>query len=167
MHNKPKAPAADPRKSTKHLEPDAVLAYAAGLRRTALPGALHLPLRGQNIGLLCGHEQAPAVEAFRDAAADLGAQVAIIRSDLAPAGATPKISEIARLLSRLYDAVACDGIPDEIVDQLAQAATIPVTSGHIAAAEQADRLAGQLPGSDPLDQKRRRVLHALVMQSLC
>jgi ornithine carbamoyltransferase len=166
MHTNRKSPVADHHTRPQHPDPGAVLACAAGLRRNALPGVPHRPLRGQNLGLLCSGGQTQAIEAFRDAATDLGANVAVIRSDLASASTTQTIGETARLLSRLYDAVECDGLPEAVVDELARVATIPVSSGHIALAEQADSLAILLDGVDPLEHKRFSVLQALVMQSV-
>lgn len=167
MYKNLKSPVMDHRRGPKHPDPDAVLACATGLWRTSLTGSQQRPLKGQNLGLLCDDECIDAVEAFRGAAAELGANVAIIRSDLASASATQKIGDIARLLSRLYDAVECNGLPDEVVEQLAQAASIPVGSGHIATTEQVDALARRLEGTDTWEQKRRSVLQALVMQSVC
>ena len=168
MHTNRESPVADHHKDPKKPDAGAVLACVAGSGRAAQPGVPHRPLRGQNLGLLCGGDgRAQNIEAFRDAAAELGAHVAIIRSDLTSASTTQTIGETARLLSRLYDAVECDGLPEAVVDELARVATIPVSSGHIALAEQVDMLAHQLEGPDAWEQKRRSLLQALVMQSVC
>lgn len=107
------------------------------------------------------------MEAFQQAAIDLGARTAVLAADLTLASTPQTIEDTARLLSRLYDAVACDGLPDQVVAALAQTATIPVTSGYIRAAEQAGALATRLDGADAPRHKRRRILQALVLQSMC
>jgi ornithine carbamoyltransferase len=167
MHKNLKPPIAQQRKRATRPDTNAVLACAAGMRSAASPGITPRPLRGQNLGLLCAGGQAQAIEAFRDAAAGLGANVAIIRSDLNSASTAQTVLETARLLSRLYDAVECYGLPDAVADELARTATVAVTSGHVAAAEQVDLLANLLEGSDSWEHKRRDVLQALVMQCMC
>ena len=107
------------------------------------------------------------MEAFQQAAIDLGARTAVLPADLTLASTPQTIEDTARLLSRLYDAVACDGLPDQVVAALAQTATIPVTSGYIRAAEQAGALATRLEGADAPRHQRRRILQALVLQSMC
>lgn len=87
-------------------------------------------------------------------------------SDLHLMSAPQTIDDTARLLSRLYDAVVCDGLPDALMDRLARSATIAVRGGYIAAASHAGALACHLDGSDSLQHKRRRILEALVMQSM-
>jgi len=142
-----------------------VLACAERLRRMPA-GALHGLLKGRNLGLLCVDSRTQDLDAFRDAATGLGAQVALLASDLASGSAAQKIDNTARLLSRLYDAVTCDGLPDDVVDRLAQAASIPMTRGHIAVVAQADMLAAQLDTDAGPQDRRRSVLQALVVQSM-
>jgi ornithine carbamoyltransferase len=149
------------------LDAHAVLACARMLLHAPKSGGPHRLLRGRNLGLLCADEHAPAQQQFRDAAAELGAHVAVIRADLTHASSPEEIGHMARMLSRLYDAVECNGLPPSLTGQLARSASIPVMSGHVATPDQVDVLAGMLDGAEPWQDKRRCVMQALVLRVAC
>lgn len=115
------------------------------------------PLRAVRVGLVCADGQAEPVLRFIEAAQGLGAQVT--RIDAARAledGAA--VEEVARMLGRLYDAVACDGLPLLVVRRLAMAAQAPVLEvrGLLARADEV--------GSDA--ERRRRAAQAAVLAAL-
>lgn len=145
---------------------EVVLACARRLERLSTVGVREMPLRNRNLALLCSVETVEYTEALREAAVGLGACVAVLACDLTPGSPPKRIEEMARLLSRLYDAVTCNGVSDLVVDALARTATIPVTTGHIAAVAQAYAWAEQLGGPAPPEHKRRRILQALALQSM-
>ena len=80
MHKNLKPPIAQQRKRATRPDTNAVLACAAGMRSTALPGMSARPLRGQNLGLLCAGGQAQAIGAD-----DLG----VLRRQVAADGHDP------------------------------------------------------------------------------
>lgn len=167
MPSLPKPPAAKHHLSPKPPDLGAVLSCARSLGHAPASGAQRPPLKGRNLGVLCGNGQGAHVEAFQQAATELGARAAVLAASQT-LGSTPQTAEeAARLLSRLYDAVTCDGVPDQVVDALARTATIPVTNGYIAAAAQAATLAARLDGADAPQHRHRRILQALVLQSMC
>ncbi len=165
MHERNPSATVHNRVDSKAPDLQAVLECADRLRRTQA-GTPRPLLKSRNLGLLYANSQAQNLETFRDVATDMGANVALLASDLASTSPAQTIDDTARLLSRLYDAVTCDGLPDDVVDRLAQVASIPVTRGHIAAVAQADALAALPGGTDTPQDKRRSVLQALVMLSM-
>lgn len=103
---------------------------ARELQQAAQRGTPLAPLRGMRMGLVCGDAQAEAAAQFRKAAEGLGAQVTV----LDPArvlGGDASLEELAKLLGRLYGAIACLGLPGELVRQLAEATAVPVFDARI------------------------------------
>lgn len=145
---------------------DTVLECARRLGHAPMSGSRPTPFKHRNLVLLCASRHVAGLEDFRNAASGLGANVAVLVSDLHLNSAPQTVEDTARLLSRLYDAVVCDGLPDAVVDRLARSATVAVRAGYIGAAAHADALAQHLAGADPLQHKRHRILQALVMQSM-
>jgi ornithine carbamoyltransferase len=132
------------------------------LDRAQAAGALPNLLGGRRLGLLCAGPPTDFI-VFEHAAADLGASASVLTSDLQWTADAQQIEGTARLLSRLYDAVTCDGLPEAVVARLASAATIPVTSGYAGTCRQLDVLADKLGSPGDRDHRRRRVLQALVV----
>ena len=90
----------------------------------------------------------------------------LLASDLAWANDPHQVTETARLLSRLYDAITCAGVPNAVVDSLARAATIPVSSEHVRASARLDTWADRLDALAPAEHTRRSLLQALVVLSM-
>ncbi len=128
-------------------------------------GGLQTVLQGRHLGLLCAG-QTTDVAAFQQAAGELGARVAVLASDLAWANDPHQVTETARLLSRLYDAVTCAGVPNAVVDSLARAATIRVSSEYVRASARLDTWAARLDALAPVEHTRRSLLQALVVLSM-
>lgn len=94
---------------------------------STMPGLL----RGANIALLCQDPDGASEDAlvFERAATQLGARVARIRSaDMGQAGAAD-LGAMARLFGRLYDAVECQGVDEQVIRQLEAQAGIVVYNG--------------------------------------
>lgn len=106
---------------------DALLATAQRLQHAADSGAPERPLRGKFIALLCDADNEAAALAFEQAAMALGAVV----SRLAPGALSAPGA--ARLLSRLYAAVACEGDCSALAPQIASEADVPVFHGLVQA----------------------------------
>ena len=95
---------------------------------TPVPPLRH-PL-GLKIGLVSERPEALADE-FSEAARALGAEVTLLAASRlfgeAPSAGDPaEFRDLARVLSRLYDVVVCDGLPASMTHRLAEVATVPV-----------------------------------------
>jgi len=136
--------------STKKL-PDAHDPAVTAIRRAAAPAPQLLPLRNRNIGVLCSDLQRADAVLLQQAATGLGARVALVRSELDETSGQGELQHTARVLGRLYDAVLCVDMPPSIVQQLRDAAGIPVISDE----------AGQwraLPATESTGVEQARVL---------
>lgn len=145
----------------------AVLAHARQLQQAQASGAVAAPLlHGKRIALLCQSDTDPDAALFRSAASALGAQVSHIVPRFAPAVTPHEMSRTGLMFGRLYDAVECQGVAPEQVQQLSDAAGVPVFDGLARA--------GYLPepGVDPKGGPalpaiaRRFIVQAVLVASL-
>lgn len=145
----------------------AALGQARALQRAALAGATQPLLRGKNLGLLCPTDNNAAEAAlFRRAATELGAHVAQIRASLSDGSALQEVQHTARLLGRLYDAVACQGMPAGLVRQITQAVDMPVFEGLASADHPTAILAEQLDPASSALERRMFVVQAVLLGAL-
>jgi ornithine carbamoyltransferase len=107
----------------------ALLAAAEGLKRAANSGDTHRLLRGKNLALLCEAQAGDRCDAFNQAATDLGAQVARIRPSELQLTQRAAVQETARVLGRLYDAIECEGMPQDLLEVVERDAGVPVYNG--------------------------------------
>jgi len=163
------------------LDVAGMLANARTLKQATEAGTLQPLLRGKKFGLLCHRgdssgvtgvtDGAPstdtiAIELFRRAATGLGAHVAHIRPSLSTSSTPIEVQDTARMLGLLYDAVECQGMPGELVQQLADAAGVPFFDG-IATPNHPTALFVHLMGGDTPDADNRRyLLQAALLSSL-
>lgn len=137
-----------------------LLGSAEALRRAAEAGIDQPLLRGKNIAVLCTQANCESADAFTRAATRLGARVARISPDTTlQHGEAEAARDSARLLGRLYDAVECDDLPDEVVERLQRSVGVPVYNGL---ARRDHPLQRQLPA----DADRDFVLQALLVATL-
>lgn len=121
------------------------------LRAIVLAGLAQGALKGKNIGLLCDEPSQPeALLAYR-AAVELGAHVSLVRPRFDEGGDPEAMSETARVLGRLYDAVACVAIPRSVSDQLRALRGVPVIDELDLAASAVRLAAGCADGTDVAD----------------
>lgn len=101
----------------------AALLNAAGRLSDAAASHDGLPqlLRGKRLALLSNDHASPAAMAFRLAATELGAHVALVRADTASG---PR--SLAALLGQLYDAIECQGVSESALRELGREAGVPV-----------------------------------------
>lgn len=132
-------------------------AQACRATETSNPG--QAPLRGKNLALLSAPSWAARIEGLREAAAGLGLRVSQLRADDAAASSHADMAETMRLLGRLYDAVACDGMPATTVQALQRHAGLPVLDGW-SADDHPSRLLAELAA---LQQASGRALDGLVL----
>ncbi|WPG40926.1 ornithine carbamoyltransferase [Variovorax sp. EBFNA2] len=146
----------------------ALMDRARFVQAASLRGALALPLKGKNLGLLCdeGGAGSESQELFRRAATELGAHVAVIRPALSSLGNPAEIQHTARILGRFYNAVECQGVAPDIVRQIGQAAGIPVYDGIACATHPTAKLAVLLGDRTSPADNRRFVLQALLLGSI-
>jgi ornithine carbamoyltransferase len=126
-------------------------------------GASAAPLRGRNVGLLCGGEPGEAAALFTRAATALGARVARLSPELVAAGVRNEPA-VGRVLGRLYDAIECQAVPVETVSRLRRAAGVPVYDGLATAAQPSAALAPMLGLSS--DEVRELVVQAALVAAL-
>jgi hypothetical protein len=109
------------------------------------------------MGMVCGDEGAPDAMLFQQALLELGAQVTVLDPErVLEDGAA--LEEIARLLGRLYGAIACDGLPATVVRRLTAAAVVPVVD--------VQALLAPIDGHGADAQERRRATQAALMTAL-
>jgi ornithine carbamoyltransferase len=144
---------------------NAVLTSARALQRAALAGATQPLLRGKNLGFLCDSDDGEA-DLFRRAATELGAHVAHIRPSLSDLSTPAEVRHTARMLGRLYDAVACQGMAPALVRQLGDSAGVPVYDDIASPRHPSAALASQLGGDASDADNRRYILQAMLLTSL-
>ncbi|WP_290661958.1 hypothetical protein [Aquabacterium sp.] len=105
---------------------EALRCVADSLAAPSTGGAPQMLLRGKNIALVCGQSDLDDASVFERAAIGLGARVARIRSSDAGLAPGAELIATARMLGRLYDAVECQGVDDEVLAQLEQHASTVV-----------------------------------------
>lgn len=144
----------------------ALLGQARALQAGAQHGALPPLLGGKRLGLMSRASGDEAARLFCRAAAELGAHVSLIEPRLDEDSDAQQVDELGRLLSRLYDAVECQGLSPALVRRLGRAATIPVYEALAGDAHPSARLAAQLPGEAAVADKRRWLLQAALLESV-
>lgn len=96
------------------------------LKRT---GILHDKLRGKNIVLLFEKTSTRTRCSFEVAGSDLGLGVTYLDSAGSQMGKKESIADTARVLGRMYDGIEYRGFSQEIVEELAKYAGVPVWNG--------------------------------------
>lgn len=123
-------------------------------------------LRGRRLGLMCASDRSEEALRFRRAASALGAQVSHIPPILDGGSSFGLIDATAQLLGRLYDAVECQGMDPTLVQRLGAAAPIPIYPGLACSGHPSDALARQLTDEAAQDEKKIRVIQALLLRSI-
>jgi len=146
-------------------EASALLACARGLRESPL-ATTGRALRGKNLCLLSATLDHPGAALLLQAATGLGAQVARVPASLSESSSADEVQHTARLLGRLYDGVACAGMPSDLVRRIAADAEVPVFDGIAAPDHPVTRLADQLGDDTPAHDNQRLVIQALLLCTL-
>ena len=113
--------------SREHIEE--LVALAAKLKSDKKEGCEVQQLRGKNIALLFEKDSTRTRCAFEVAAFDQGARVTYIGSSGSQIGKKESIRDTARVLGRMYDGIEYRGFGQEIVEELAKYAGVPVWNG--------------------------------------
>ncbi|PIT11698.1 ornithine carbamoyltransferase [Snodgrassella alvi] len=106
-----------------------LLDLAARLKTEKKNGAEQPCLTGKNIALIFEKTSTRTRCAFEVAAHDQGAHVTYLDSSGSQIGHKESIRDTARVLGRMYDAIEYRGFGQEIVEQLAEYAGVPVING--------------------------------------
>lgn len=92
-------------------------------------GILHRHLQGKNIVLLFEKASTRTRCAFEVAGADLGLSVTCLDAGGSQMGKKESIADTARVLGRMYDGIEYRGFSQELVEELAAYAGVPVWNG--------------------------------------
>ena len=102
---------------------------AAKLKEKKKKGVPHDELRGKNIALIFEKTSTRTRCSFEVAAHDLGMQVTYLDPSGSQIGKKESIADTARVLGRLFDGIEYRGFGQDIVEELARYAQVPVWNG--------------------------------------
>jgi ornithine carbamoyltransferase len=106
-----------------------LLDLAAELKEAKKEGGEEQKLVGKNIALIFEKDSTRTRCAFEVAAYDQGAHVTFIGPGGSHMGAKETVKDTARVLGRMYDAIEYRGFGEEVADELAGHAGVPVYNG--------------------------------------
>jgi ornithine carbamoyltransferase len=106
-----------------------LLDLAATLKKAKKEGKEKQYLRGRNIALIFEKSSTRTRCAFEVAAYDQGAHVTYLGPSGSQIGQKESMKDTARVLGRMYDAIEYRGFGQDIVEELAEHAGVPVWNG--------------------------------------
>src|SRR2546427_10169857 len=106
-----------------------LLDLAAQLKAAKYRGSEGQALQGKNIALVFEKTSTRTRCAFEVAAYDQGAHVTYLGPDSSQIGHKESIADTARVLGRMFDAIEYRGFGQEVVEELAEFAGVPVYNG--------------------------------------
>ena len=110
-------------------EIEGLLDLAADLKAKKKAGIRHDALRGKNIALIFEKTSTRTRCSFEVAAHDLGMEVTYLDPSGSQIGKKESIADTARVLGRMFDGIEYRGFGQEIVEELANYAGVPVFNG--------------------------------------
>ena len=110
-------------------EIEGMIDLAADLKAKKKAGIAHDTLRGKNIVLIFEKTSTRTRCSFEVAAHDLGMQVTYLDPSGSQIGKKESIADTARVLGRMFDGIEYRGYGQEIVEELAKYAGVPVWNG--------------------------------------
>ena len=102
---------------------------AAELKAKKKQGIAHDELKGKNIALIFEKTSTRTRCAFEVAAHDLGMHATYLDPTASQFGKKESVADTARVLGRMYDGIEYRGFGQEIVEELAKYAGVPVWNG--------------------------------------
>lgn len=102
---------------------------SAELKEKKKKGVPHDELRGKNIALIFEKTSTRTRCSFEVAAHDLGMQVTYLDPSGSQIGKKESIADTARVLGRMFDGIEYRGFGQDIVEELARYAQVPVWNG--------------------------------------
>ncbi|PMR77828.1 ornithine carbamoyltransferase [Billgrantia endophytica] len=106
-----------------------LLDLSRDLKRAKYSGTEQQLLKGQNIALIFEKTSTRTRCAFEVAAYDQGANITFIDPSSSQIGHKESMKDTARVLGRMYDAIEYRGFKQEVVEDLAKYAGVPVYNG--------------------------------------
>ncbi len=106
-----------------------LIQLSAELKDKKKKGIDHRALTGKNIALIFEKTSTRTRCSFEVAAYDLGMQVTYLDPSGSQIGKKESIADTARVLGRMYDGIEYRGYGQEIVEELAKYANVPVWNG--------------------------------------
>jgi ornithine carbamoyltransferase len=106
-----------------------LLELSASLKKSKYAGTEQQMLKGKNIALIFEKSSTRTRCAFEVAAFDQGANVTYLGPSGSQIGHKETMKDTARVLGRMYDGIEYRGFGQEIVEELAQYAGVPVWNG--------------------------------------
>jgi ornithine carbamoyltransferase len=106
-----------------------LLDLSVDLKKAKYAGLEQQRLRGKNIGLIFEKASTRTRCAFEVAAYDQGAHVTYLGPSGSQMGTKETMKDTARVLGRMYDGIEYRGFGQEIVEELARYAGVPVWNG--------------------------------------
>ena len=106
-----------------------LLELSADLKKAKYTGTEQQKLKGKNIALIFEKSSTRTRCAFEVAAYDQGAHVTYLGPSGSQMGAKESMKDTARVLGRMFDGIEYRGFGQEIVEQLAKYAAVPVWNG--------------------------------------
>ena len=110
-------------------EIEGLLSLAAELKQKKKAGVAHRLCEGKNVALIFEKTSTRTRCAFEVAAADLGMHSTYLDPTGSQIGKKESIADTARVLSRMFDGIEYRGFGQEIVEELAKYADVPVWNG--------------------------------------
>ena len=110
-------------------EIDGLLRLAASLKQKKKAGEPHRLCEGKQLALIFEKTSTRTRCAFEVAARDLGMGVTYLDPSGSQIGKKESIADTARVLSGMFDAIEYRGYGQEIVEELAKYASVPVFNG--------------------------------------
>lgn len=110
-------------------EIDGLINLAIELKAKKKAGELHRYLQGKNIALIFEKTSTRTRCAFEVAGADLGMHPVYLDPQGSQIGKKESIADTARVLGRMFDGIEYRGFGQEIVEELARYAGVPVWNG--------------------------------------
>ena len=113
--------------SSKEIE--YILDVSEDLKRKKIKRIKHNYLEGKNIAIIFEKDSTRTRCSFEVAAYDLGMHVTYLGPTGSQMGKKETIADTARVLTRIYDGIEYRGFKQDVVEEIAKYATVPVWNG--------------------------------------
>ena len=137
-----------------------LLSLAADLKKAKYSGTEQPRLKGKNIALIFEKTSTRTRCSFEVAAYDQGARVTYLGPSGTQIGVKESIKDTARVLGRMYDGIEYRGFAQDVVEELAEYAGVPVWNGLTNEFHPTQILADFLTMSEHIDKPLHQVVFA-------
>lgn len=139
-----------------------LLDLSRDLKRAKYSGTEQQLLKGQNIALIFEKTSTRTRCAFEVAAYDQGANITFIDPGSSQIGHKESMKDTARVLGRMYDAIEYRGFKQEVVEELARYAGVPVYNGLTEEYHPTQMLADVMTMREGTDKPLHQISYAYV-----